>query len=142
MSDTTQPKILTAEQLHKIKMGETLEVPYDYSPVLEYEDDDYDEHRLFYKLGDGSVTDSAYAGTVNAGETLWHAVRRDLEKDFGYPAGERIMIDTAALSEDAKSLRIGVLVMPFDTSQARPAGLEIQWEDDDFPADVPPHSTI
>lgn len=131
--------VLLSEHVQLIKYGEALTKDYFYIPILYYEDEEfYESHTLFYESADGTLVDNAYAGKVNAGETLWQAVRRDLGKDFNYPKDATIMIDNAILHDTAHDkhgvergrVLVGIQVAKFDTAKVRPLDMRLHWEDE------------
>lgn len=140
---------LSAKDLERIKAGEVLAREFFYLPILECEDEEYYEPvRLFYTLKDDTLTDMGYASKVAVRESLWAAVRRDLEEDLGYPEGWRIMIDSVAFHDQAldkhgnilSRLKVHIAVARYDISKVRPLGMNLVWEDD-LPEDIePPHT--
>ncbi len=130
---------LSEEDLERIKLGDILAREFFYIPIVECEDEEYYEPvRLFYTLKDGTLTDKGYASKVAVRESLWHAVRTDLEKDLGYPAGQRIMIDSVQLHDQAldkygnmlSRLVVHIAVARYDVSKVQPLGMKLVWEDE------------
>lgn len=136
---TERQDLLLQDHVGVIKNGEALTKDYFYVPHIYYEDDEYLEpHSLLFEQN-GSWLDDLYASKVKAGETLWQAVRRDMDQDFHYPTDMPIMIDSVHLRDTAvnrQGIRLGrvdvcVVVSRFDVKNIHPIGLNMKWEEDE-----------
>lgn len=102
-----QSYLLTPEESKKVEQGEVLPKDYFYIPVIYFAEESrhYETNWHSLRFTDGSKPASlmAYASKVQAGQTLWDAVRRDLKKDFKYPQDKSFMIEEARPFDTAKT---------------------------------------
>lgn len=132
--------LLTQDEAQKVAWGETLRKDYFYLPVIYYSertpDDEDDWYSLRYNEQEPPASLLFYASKVPAGQTLWQAVRHDLEVDFNYSRPKSFVIEEAkpfdtAKTKDGRELTrflvwVGVYGK-FDTSGINPVGTKPFW---------------
>lgn len=139
---TTASKLLTSDELQKVKWGEALDKDYFYIPVIYCsEPSEYEDTWFSLRYNDELPPKSlvSYASKVPAGMTLWQAVRRDLERDFKFSHEKSFDIeeiddyDTAKTKDGSTLSRVLVWVdvrekLDFETSA--PLGLHPKWHNE------------
>jgi len=132
--------LLAANEIQKVKNGEVLQKDYFYLPVIYYSEQNEDHEEDWYSLRFNEKTppDSLlyYASKVTAGQTLWQAVRKDLESDFKYPHEKSFVIEEiepldSAKTKDGRMLTrllvwVGV-TEKFDTTHIHPVHTKPFW---------------
>ncbi len=143
-------KFLSEEEARKIEFGEALAKVYFYLPVIYYSERSPNYEELWYSLRfnqeDAPSSILVYASKVPAGQTLWQAVRHDLENDFNYPHEKSFVIeeakpfDTAHTKDGIELTRLLVWVgvhKKFDTAKLNPVGTHPFWFDEgEYPFNI------
>ena len=136
----SQLHVLTEDEAKRVEWGEALSRDYFYMPVIYYSEESPDDEEYWYSLRFNKKEPPdcllAYASKVPAGQTLWQAVRHDLESDFKYPHEKSFIIDKVkpfdtAYTKDGRELTrflvwVGVYYQ-FDTSHITPVGRQPFW---------------
>ncbi len=134
--------LLTPEELQRVEWGEALDKDYFYIPIITYSEESINTDSMWYSLRFNSFERTPkpeslllYASKVPAGQTLWQAVRNDLEKDFKY-RGKNFVIESAKPYDIAKNksgqelsrvivdLRVDEM---FSTRDVFPLGMQLAW---------------
>jgi hypothetical protein len=137
---TTPNDLLTEDEAQKVEWGEALDKDYFYLPVIYYSertpDNEEDWYSLRYNKQEPPASLLAYASKVPVGQTLWQAVRHDLEVDFHYSHPKSFVIEEAkpfdtAKTKDGRELTrflvwVGVYEK-FDTTDINPVGTKPFW---------------
>lgn len=140
--------LLTQDEAQRVEWGEPLQKVYFYLPVIYYpntwDDNNGDYHDdIWYSLryNDKSAPQSllSYASKVPIDQTLWQAVRHDLETDFNLPHEKSFTIESAKPYDTAKDANGNVLsrlLVWIDVREesavkdAKPLGMEVHWHDE------------
>lgn len=143
MEEIKARDLLTEDEAQKAAWGEALDRDYFYLPVIYYSERTPDEEEDWYSLRfnnqEPPASLLAYASKVPAGQTLWQAVRHDLEVDFSYSRPKSFVIeeakpfDTAKTNDGRELTRFLVWVgvyEKFDTSRISPVGTRPFWTDE------------
>jgi hypothetical protein len=103
--------LLTQYEAQRIEWGEPIGKVYSYIPVIYYPDTwnsskgEYHEdiwHSLRYNDKPAPQSLLSYVSKVPLGQTLWQAVRHDLEADFNLPHEKSFTIESAKPYDTAK----------------------------------------
>lgn len=144
----TESELLTQNEAQRVEWGEAIEKTYFYLPVIYYPDIWSDNGNgyhddIWYSLryNDKSAPQSllGYASKVPIGQTLWQAVRQDLESDFDLPHEKSFTIESAKpydTAKDADGNELSRLLVWIDVRErlaiadAKPLGMQIHWHEE------------
>lgn len=134
-----QPTELTFAEAFQVKVGKIVNKDYFYIPVFyhnESHSSDWTWYSLRFNYEAPPESLTAYASKVQAGESIKHALMRDLAKDFHYPMTATFVIDElyahgSAVNKRGETLTRMLVIVgldeKIDTEHLHPLGMNVRW---------------